>query len=262
MPVDLQPVYFDADVELESVVQGQVGGRVPAKKILGFVQLAPRGIPLTPAAFQALLVRQFGSIGGPLDCIMDIGKSGQKFRVNCIDVNASVDAAGTTPVFVAAARGNVVLPKDGSWSLVTHARGTRRCDAAAGKRVGAADSRRRTRPTNMTYPDTALLRIANPGRPAARARRRDHQLRLPAEHQHAEGAVPDAGVRQAGDRYGARQAAEQDAAAVRRRLSADGLEGRLPQHRRRRDALRHRDRADQEFRRRARCRTAARTCSS
>ena len=49
VPVDLQPVYFDADVELENVVQGQVGGRVPAKKILGFVQLAPRGIPLTPA---------------------------------------------------------------------------------------------------------------------------------------------------------------------------------------------------------------------
>ena len=111
VPVNLQPVYFDADVELESVVQGQVGGRVPAKKILGFVQLAPRGIPLTPAAFKALLVRQFGSIGGPLDCVMDIGKSGQKFRINFVDVNASVDAAGTTPVFVAAARGNVVLPE-------------------------------------------------------------------------------------------------------------------------------------------------------
>ncbi len=77
--VDLQPIYFDADVELESVVQGQVGGRVPAKKILGFVQIAPSGIPITPEAFQALLQRQLGSVGGPLDCIMDIGKSGQKF---------------------------------------------------------------------------------------------------------------------------------------------------------------------------------------
>ena len=61
VPVNLQPVYFDADVELESVVQGQVGGRVPGKKILGFVQLAPRGIPLTPDAFRALLDRQFGA---------------------------------------------------------------------------------------------------------------------------------------------------------------------------------------------------------
>lgn len=161
VPVNLQPVYFDADVALESVVQGQVGGRVPGKKILGFVQLAPRGIPLTPAAFQALLDRQLGSIGGPLDCIMDIGKSGQKFRINRIDVNASVDAAGTTPVFVAAARGNVILPKDGSWSLVTHARGsgdvTRLPEGVSVPliRIGELAA-------NLTYPDTALLRIANP----------------------------------------------------------------------------------------------------
>ena len=162
VPVNLQPVYFDADVELESVVQGQVGGRVPAKKILGFVQLAPRGIPLTPAAFQALLVRQFGAIGGPLDCIMDIGKSGQKFRINFIDVNASVDAAGTTPVFVAAARGNVVLPKDGSWSLVTHARGSGDVTPLP-ENVSVPLIRVGELADNMTYPDTALLRIANPG---------------------------------------------------------------------------------------------------
>ena len=161
VPVDLQPVYFDADVELESVVQGQVSGRVPCKKILGFVQLAPRGIPLTPAAFRALLDRQLGSIGGPIDCIMDIGRSGQKFRVNRLDVNAAMDAAGTTPVFVAASRGNAVLPKDGSWSMVTHARGTGAVTPLPDTvsvpliRIGQLAS-------DMTYPDTGLLRIANP----------------------------------------------------------------------------------------------------
>ena len=160
--IDLQPVYFDADVELESVVQGHVGGRVPGKKILGFVQRAPRGIPLTPTAFEALLLRQFGFIGGPLDCIMDIGKSGQKFRVNHIDVNASVDAALTTPVFVAAARGNVVLPKDGSWSLVMHARGTGEVTPLP-ESVSVPLIRVGELADNMTYPDTALLRIANPG---------------------------------------------------------------------------------------------------
>ena len=92
----------------------------------------------------------------------------------------------------------------------------------------------------MTYPDNALLRIANPGDLVRAPGRRHHQLRLPAEHQHAEGAVPDAGVRPAGDRYRAGQAAEQDAAAVRRRLSADRLEGDLPQHRRCRNQLRQR----------------------
>ena len=162
VPVNLQPIYFDADVELESVVGDQVGGRVPSKKILGFVQLAPRGIPLTPVAFQALLDRQFGSIGGPLDCIMDIGKSGQKFRINRIDVNASVDAAATTPVFVAAARGNVVLPKDGSWSLVSHSRGSGDVTPLP-ESVSVPLIRVGELANNMTYPDNALLRIANPG---------------------------------------------------------------------------------------------------
>lgn len=159
--VDLQPVYFDADVELENVVQGTVQGRVPAKKILGFVQIAPRGIPLTPAAFQALLMRQLGAIGGPLGCTMDIGKSGQKLRLTLIDVNASVGADGVSPVFVAAARGHVVLPKEGSWSLVSHARGTGDVTPLPEHvsvpliRVGALTG-------NLTAPDDALLRIANP----------------------------------------------------------------------------------------------------
>ncbi len=159
--VDLEPVYFDADLQIENVVQGQLAGLVPGKKFVGFVQLAPRGIPLTPGGFQALLARQLGSIGGPLDCIVDIGKSGQSMRINWVDVNNSIDATNTQPVFVAALRGNVVLPKDGSWSMVTHAQATGDVtplpDAVTVPliRIGevAAD---------LTYPDTDLLRIANP----------------------------------------------------------------------------------------------------
>ena len=159
--VNLQSVYFDADLQVENVVQGQSGGLVPGKKILGFVQLAPRGIPLTPQGFQALLARQFGSIGGPIDCIVDIGKNGQKMRINWVDVNNSTDATNTKPVFAAAIRGNVILPKDGSWSMVTHAQATGDVtplpDAVTVPliRIGelAAD---------LTYPDTDLLRIANP----------------------------------------------------------------------------------------------------
>lgn len=161
--VELQPVYFDADVELENVIQGSVQGRVPAKKILGFVQIAPRGIPLTRVAFQALLVRQLGSIGGPLACTMDIGKSGQKLRVTSIDVNASVAADGVSPVFVAAARGHVVLPKEGSWSLISHSRGTGDVTPLPDHisvpliRVGQLSA-----PPMLNAPDDALLRIANP----------------------------------------------------------------------------------------------------
>ena len=161
LAVDLQPVYFDADVELENVIGGSVNGRVPGKKILGFVQLAPRGIPLTPAAFRALLIRQLGAIGGPIGCTMDIGRSGQKLRVSFIDVNASVDSDGVSPIFVAAARGHVVLPKEGSWSLVSHARGTGDVTPLPENasvpliRVGKLDEK-------LIAPDDALLRMANP----------------------------------------------------------------------------------------------------
>ena len=158
---DLQPVYFDADVELDNVVQGHAGGRVPARKILGFVQLSPRGIPITPAALKGLLDRQLGSVGGPLDAIMDIGFSGQHLRINRVDVNSSVDAAGIEPVFVAASKGSVILPKDGSWSLVAHAHQTGEVTPLPEGtpvpviRVGELAG-------NMTYPRSALLRVANP----------------------------------------------------------------------------------------------------
>ncbi len=159
--VNLQPVYFDADVELENIVLGQVAGKVSSKKILGFVQLAPRGIPLTPKTFHKLLERQMGSIGGSLDCVMDIGQSGQKFRINRFDVNSSVDVNGIDPVFVAAARGSVILPKDGSWSTVKHARATGEVTplpehaAAPLIRIGELN-------LDLKYPQNKLLRIANP----------------------------------------------------------------------------------------------------
>lgn len=159
--VELQPVYFDADVELENVIQGAVQGRVPAKKILGFVQIAPHGIPLTPGTFQDLLVRQLGSIGGPLACTMDIGKSGQKLRVTSIDVNASVDSNGVTPIFVAAARGHVVLPKEGSWSMVSHARGTGDVTPLP-DHMSVPLIRAGKMNNDLSVPDAELLRIANP----------------------------------------------------------------------------------------------------
>jgi hypothetical protein len=159
--VNLQPVYFDADIEIENVIQGQIAGRVPSKKILGFVQLAPKGIPLTPKALEALLDRQLGSIGGPVDCVTDIGKSAQKLRLNWFDVNISHDDAGS-PLFVAAARGSAVLPKDGSWSIVMHNQGTGEVTPLPETltipliRVGKLID------DIASIPDTGLLRIANP----------------------------------------------------------------------------------------------------
>jgi hypothetical protein len=126
LPTDalLQMVFFDTDVEIEGVVQGQVNGRVPSRRVMGFVQLAPRGIPLSKEAFQALLNYQPDPIGGAIDCIIDIGQTGQQMRLSRFDVSNSFGANGSDIVFAAAARGSVILPKDGSWSMVQHKRGT------------------------------------------------------------------------------------------------------------------------------------------
>ena len=120
LPAILKMVEFDCDIEIEGVEQGAINGRVPSKKMRGYVQLAPMGVPISANTLDALHVLQSGSIGGPVDCVIDIGKNGQKMRVNGVDSNNAKDASGANPIFSAAARGNVILPKDGSWSMVKH----------------------------------------------------------------------------------------------------------------------------------------------
>lgn len=115
----LQKITFDADVEIEGVIQGHVKGRVASKQVVGYVQLAPMGVPLSSKAFTELVTFAGGSIGGPVDCIVDINASSQRMRLNRIDVS-NESSINTNDVFVAAARGSAILPKDGSWSMVTH----------------------------------------------------------------------------------------------------------------------------------------------
>ena len=131
---ELQPVYFNADVEIENPVTGFVVKNidgvdktlVPSKGILGFVQLAPRGMPLPVGDFRNLINSQMGSIGGPIDTVINIGNSNQEMRLNRFDFNNSFGANGTDRIFAVAGRGNVILPKDGSWSLVKHESGAGR----------------------------------------------------------------------------------------------------------------------------------------
>ncbi len=168
-----RPVWFDADVEIENVVQGQHAlldregiktGLVACKKILGYVQLAPSGIPITPHQFISLLDSQGGAIGGDINCQVSLHNTNQQMRINRFDINSSVDKNGQ-PAFVAAIRGNVLLPKDGSWSMVQHEVGSgevtpldesvtlpviREGEWVAEKVVKAADAVK------------ALVRIANP----------------------------------------------------------------------------------------------------
>ncbi len=122
--VILSPVWFDADIKMDNLVQGHKNGMTPSKKILGYVQLAPQGVTIPEKNFVELLNLQGGLIGGDVDCIMDLNKSGQLMRITRFDISPSVAKNNFDPVFVASARGNVLLPKDGSWSVVQHETGT------------------------------------------------------------------------------------------------------------------------------------------
>ncbi len=129
LEVDLQPVYFDTDIEVDGALSGvskkntSEGEKelVSSKRVLGFVQLGPRGVPLSKEALKQLVLRQ-ASIGGPIDCEVDLAGSTQKMRFNRFDFSNSFETNGSSPVFAVAGRGNVLLPKDGSWTMVKHER--------------------------------------------------------------------------------------------------------------------------------------------
>ena len=109
----LQEVIFDANIQVENVARGKVNGYVPSKGQKGFVQLAPRGKPLSASQLSYLLTKE-GSIGGPVDCVINIAGSQQELRVTRVDTNKMY---GST-VFANAARGTFVLPNDGAWTTV------------------------------------------------------------------------------------------------------------------------------------------------
>lgn len=117
-PIKLTPVYFDADVQIDDVTQGATNGRVTSQRMLGYLQLSPRGVFIDEESFAELLTKM-NSLGGPVDCMVNINQSKQQMRVTRVEVNPSRDAANNR-VFVTAAQGTPVLPKDGSWSVVQH----------------------------------------------------------------------------------------------------------------------------------------------
>jgi len=120
LEVDLTPVYFDADVLISDVEPAVKDTFVPSKKMLGYLQKAPKGVFISPEDFAAILTLQNG-LGGNVDCGININGTGQKMRLSRVEVNPSYDVAnGNKLVFVTAAKGMPVLPKDGSWSLVSH----------------------------------------------------------------------------------------------------------------------------------------------
>ncbi|WEK20631.1 MAG: hypothetical protein P0Y49_05705 [Candidatus Pedobacter colombiensis] len=120
--VRLRGLTFDADIAIENVVEGAGSNHlVPSKGVLGFVQISPRGTPVSKEIFASLLKYQNGTIGAAVNCTIKVAGTDQYMKVSRVDVNNSVGIANQ-PIFVGAVRGAVVLPKDGSWSMVNHNR--------------------------------------------------------------------------------------------------------------------------------------------
>jgi len=115
VPVRLAAVRFDCEVQLSDVTVGAAGGLVTSVDQIGFVQLDPPGVPLTPQQYAALLAAE-GPLGGPVDCLMDVGRSGQRMRITRVAVATAPKPQGGIE-FAAAALGSLLLPKDGQWSL-------------------------------------------------------------------------------------------------------------------------------------------------
>ncbi len=115
-------VYYDGDIEMSHVESG--GTRipnsshslVPTRGQFGYVQLALPKILLKALEFKNLLDDQStDTLGGPVNCVLNIGGSGQKMRVNRVDVGFTDNGQ-----FVCTARGVLSLPNDGAWSMVRH----------------------------------------------------------------------------------------------------------------------------------------------
>jgi hypothetical protein len=117
--VEVVGVYFDADIQVEGVTTGARNGLVPSTGQFGWVQIAPANSPLT-AAQLADVISTNGPPGGPLDCVVSIGGTTQTMRLSRVEVgNAPHPGAAETHEFSALARGSLVLPQPGAWTVVS-----------------------------------------------------------------------------------------------------------------------------------------------
>jgi hypothetical protein len=118
--VSLAAIRFDSDAEIEGVTAGANSSkRVPVRDIVGYVQLEPSGVPLTPDQLDDLLAKE-GPVGGAIDCLFSIGGSHFQMRTNSFAASR-VLFGGTSPQVAVAVRGSVVLPQAGQWSLTYRA---------------------------------------------------------------------------------------------------------------------------------------------
>jgi hypothetical protein len=117
---ELMAVRFDCALTIENAVLGNGPDGVPALDQLGYVQLTdpPAHGQLAPDQYAELL-DAVGPLGGPINCTIDIGGTGQRMRISTVGVAHSPGIGG--PEFVMTAWGSPVLPGGGQWSFLRQA---------------------------------------------------------------------------------------------------------------------------------------------
>ncbi|MCJ1350794.1 MAG: hypothetical protein MMC33_000775 [Icmadophila ericetorum] len=116
--IALSGVQYDCDVLLENVIAGQsTSGAVPARNLTGYVLITPNQNNGLTAAEYSQLISQTGPLGGLVDGVINIGKSGQTMRIAQVGVGVATDTSGN-PEFVMAASGTPIFPAGGEWSFI------------------------------------------------------------------------------------------------------------------------------------------------
>jgi hypothetical protein len=110
-------VLFDGDLAIEGAIKGiSPSGSVPARDQIGYVQLTPASSGcLLPAQYQQLIATA-GPLGGNIDCVLNIGGSGQLMKVGRVGVGVTQGLGG--PEFVMTAWGSPQFPQGGQWSFL------------------------------------------------------------------------------------------------------------------------------------------------
>jgi hypothetical protein len=133
---EFKQVLFDADIGLDHRVSVLQGGSpssltdadgnpvtlVPARDLIGYVQLGPVGVSPDSVALQGLF-QQTGPITAAFSCLAQIGSLGPQggtlLRCSAIEGNMASASTGSSPVpaLAAALRSAPVLPHDGAWGF-------------------------------------------------------------------------------------------------------------------------------------------------
>jgi hypothetical protein len=113
--VQVAGVRFDGELEIENVVSGPA--LAPARDQIGYVQLTPVAAGSLTGDQYRTLIDAVGPMGGPIDCTMNVGGSGQLMRVGRVGVAYTQIPPGRIE-FVMAAWGMPQFAQGGQWSFL------------------------------------------------------------------------------------------------------------------------------------------------